>query len=357
MPKISVVIACRAEADTLWFTINSIQMHQRGPLLDRDGMEIVVADNEPGKRLCQHVVGGGRPTCTKQTCGPTVKEVVAGFGSSARFPVRYVDAGAVKSPYYPRMAGAAAAEGEHLIFLDAHILLSPFTIEGLHRLFILGKMDDTFVVKPRLYMAHIPVGFDRPNRLFGPYKLRLRGDFWGGWTSMNDWPMPPASHEGIRVGIHPIGAAGIWCFSTSKESWEAVKGFNSEFVGYAGGEVYLQMKYWLLGGHVVLLRCTDDRTGEMAFGTHWSAPRRYSTYWPERIRNVLLGVSVVAPDLLDTVGATLMTKSGVAPVTLARLRTEAVAAGIEEASWLASNRVLADTAALEQYWTANQVFF
>jgi hypothetical protein len=111
MPGISIVIACRDEADTLWFTLHSLQMHTRGPLVERDGMEIVVADNDPGAK----------------TCGRTVEEVCAGF-AKARFPVRYLAAGEVKSVFYPRNQGAAAAEGEHLISLDSHVLLAPYAI-------------------------------------------------------------------------------------------------------------------------------------------------------------------------------------------------------------------------------------
>src|SRR6185295_6825656 len=119
MPGISIVIACRDEADTLWFTLHSLQMHTRGSLVGRDGMEIVVADNDPGAK----------------TCGLTVQEVCAAF-AKARFPVRHLAAGEVKSVFYPRNQGAAAAAGEHLIFLDSHVLLTPYTIEALHRLFL-----------------------------------------------------------------------------------------------------------------------------------------------------------------------------------------------------------------------------
>ena len=136
MPGISIVIACRDEADTLWFTLHSLQMHTRGALVERDGMEIVVADNDPG----------------------------------------------AKSVYFPRNQGAAAAQGEHLIFLDSHVLLTPYTIEALHRLFLNRSRLPTHALTPDLYLAHIPIAFDNPSLLFGPYKLRLRADFWGEWT-------------------------------------------------------------------------------------------------------------------------------------------------------------------------------
>ena len=338
MPGISIVIACRDEADTLWFTLHSLQMHTRGPLVERDGMEIVVADNDPGAK----------------SCGKTVQEVCAAF-ASARFPVRYVAAGEVKSVYFPRNQGASAAQGEHLIFLDSHVLLTPYTIEALHRLFLNRSGLPTHALTPDLYLAHIPIAFTDPNELFGPYKLRLRGDFWGEWTPMSELP-PPGNGTGLKAATVPIGASGLWCYSTPKAAWEAVRGYNPCFSGYSGGEVYLELKYWLLGGHVLLVHGQENEQ-ETVSGVHWSAPRRYQVRWDESIRDTLLAVSVVAPDCLDEVGRTWQTKTKIDSSTMAALREQGLDDGAEEARWMLENRKYADTAALEASWTENGVFF
>lgn len=337
MPGISIVIACRDEADTLWFTLHSLQMHTRGPLVERDGMEIVVADNDPGAK----------------TCGKTVEEVCAAF-AHARFPVRYLAAGEVKSVFYPRNRGAAAAEGEHLLFLDSHVLLAPYAIEALHRLFLKRSELHTYALLPDLYLAHIPIAFSDPDKQFGPYKLRLRGDFWGEWTPMSKLP-PPGSGNGLKAITYPIGASGLWCYSTPKAAWEAVRGYNPNFLGYAGGEVYLELKYWLLGGHVVLLQ--EENGQEPVSGVHWSAPRRYQVQWKDWVHDVLLAVSVVAPDCLDEVGHTLQKKANLTSTSMLLLYDQARRAGAEEARWMLKNRKHADTAALEASWTENGVFF
>ena len=337
MPGISIVIACRDEADTLWFTLHSLQMHTRGPLVERDGMEIVVADNDPGAK----------------TCGKTVQEICAGF-AKARFPVRYLAAGEVKSVFYPRNQGAAAAQGDHLIFLDSHVLLAPYAIEALHRLFLNRAGLPTHAPTPDLYLAHIPISFSDPNSLFGPYKLRLRDDFWGDWTPMSQMTQP-TNGNGLKAIMYPIGASGLWCYSTPKAAWEAIRGYNPNFLGYAGGEVYLELKYWLLGGHVVLLQ--EENEQEPISGVHWSAPRRYKIGWEEWIHDVLLAVSVVAPDCLDEVGRTLQRKSEMDRGLVAILREQGRQAGAEEARWIFENRQHADTAALEASWTKNGVFF
>ena len=337
MPGISIVIACRDEADTLWFTLQSLQMHTRGSLVERDGMEIVVGDNDPGAK----------------TCGKTVEEVCAAF-ANARFPVRYVAAGEVKSVYFPYNAAVAAAQGEHLLFLDAHVLLAPYTIEALHRLFLNRSGLAAHVLKPDLYMAHVPVAFNDPKRLFGPYKLRLRDDFWGEWTPLSRLPPPGSGTNGVKVD--PIAASGLWCYSTPKTAWENVRGYNPYFTGYAGGEVYLELKYWLLGGHVVLVRGQENEQ-EPVSGVHWSAPRRYEVGWEESIRNVLLAVSVVAPDCLDEVSHSLQAKSRMDSTSMAVLREQGLQAGAEEARWMLENRKYVDTAELEASWTQNGVFF
>ncbi len=344
MPGISIVIACRDEADTLWFTLHSLQMHTRGTLVERDGMEIVVADNDPGAK----------------TCGKTVREVCAAF-AKARFPVRYLAAGEVKSVFYPRNQGAAAAQGEHLIFLDSHVLLTPYTIEALHGLFLSRSRLHTHALTPDLYLAHIPIAFNNPGSLFGPYRLRLRDDFWGEWVPMSKMsrmpqtPPQPTNANGLKVATRPIGASGLWCYSTPKAALEAVRGYNPNLLGYAGGEVYLELKYWLLGGHVLLLQ--EEHGQEPVSGAHWSAPRRYRVPQTEATHDTLLAVSVVAPDCLDEVGCARQTKTNLDDTSMALLREQALQAGAEEARWICENRKHADTAALEASWTKNGVFF
>ena len=166
---------------------------------------------------------------------------------------------------------------------------------------------------------------------------------------------PPTNGNGLKVATYPIGASGLWCYSTPKAALEAVRGYNPNFLGYAGGEVYLELKYWLLGGHVVLLQ--EENEQEPISGVHWSAPRRYRMAWEEWIHDVLLAVGVVAPDCLDEVGCALQTKSKLDGASMALLREKARQAGAEEARWIRENRKHADTAALEASWTKNGVFF
>src|SRR6185312_11389660 len=96
---------------------------------------------------------------------------------------------------------------------------------------------------------------------------------------------------------------------------------------------------------------------ETVSGVHWSAPRRYQFRSDESIRDILLAVSVVAPDCLDEVGQTLQTQSKIDSTILAALREQGLDDGAEEARWMLENRKYADTAALEAFWRKNGVFF
>ena len=165
----------------------------------------------------------------------------------------------------------------------------------------------------------------------------------------------PTNGNGLKVATHPIGASGLWCYSTPKAALAAVRGYNPNFLGYAGGEVYLELKYWLLGGHVVLLQ---EETGQQPIsGVHWSAPRRYKVRQDESIHDTLLAVSVVAPDCLDAVGCALQTRSNRDNTSMAFCASRHCQAGAEEAQWIFESRQHADTAALEASWTENGVFF
>jgi hypothetical protein len=172
---------------------------------------------------------------------------------------------------------------------------------------------------------------------------------------MSELP-PPRNSTGLKLATSPIAASGLWCYSTPKAAWEAVRGYNPCFTGYSGGEVYLELKYWLLGGHVVLLQGQENEP-ETVSGVHWSAPRRYKIRGDESIRNILLAVSVVAPDCLAEVGDALQKNSGIDSTVLAALREQGCDDGAEEARWMLENRKYADTAALEASWRKNGVFF
>jgi len=81
---------------------------------------------------------------------------------------------------------------------------------------------------------------------------------------------------------------------TMTREWylDRLRGFNPLFEGYSGGEPYLDMKTWCLGGSVWM----DART----WGSHYSGPRGYGSNWIERVRNFAIAIEVLDPARFET---------------------------------------------------------
>lgn len=248
-PWLSIIIPVRGKPNELWFTLQGLIYQIRSMAED---VEIVVIDNGNSD---------SKPGDCMDVC--------------AKAGVHYIADASVQSPYHPRNVGAAAAKGEWLLFLDSHVLLEPGFLVTLR--YSLGKY-------PPKSMVHFTIGFGNPGQRFAQYRMTVDENFWGTWGPT----AKPHDLGGTENRPYRIAASGIWCFLTRKADWEWVGGFHPSFIGYAGGEVYLQTKYWLLGGEVLL----DPRL----HGVHYSGPRDYQATWNDRIRNVALASYIVSGD-------------------------------------------------------------
>lgn len=271
-PWLSIIIPVRKEPPAhLWFTLQSLAFEHL------EGVEILVVDNT-------------------EKMDDEISRITSSFGA----PVKYISAPAIQSPYHPRNIGAAAAKGEWLLFLDAHVLLRPGAINAIFGMSLAPRFQGEQCYPP-MSMIHFPVGFRNQKTWYGHYRLTLDEDFWGKWG-----PTAVLGGPTSRIGTTPIrkiGASGIWSFLTRKKDWEAVGGFNQNFSGYGGGEVYIHLKYWRMGGQVLL--------DPAIWGVHYSAPRGYTAAWNERIRNVgIAGTAVVGPDFVKRFSPGLLTYFG-----------------------------------------------
>lgn len=282
--KLSIVIPTRNELPCLWFTLQGL-LQQR---VDFNQIEVIVVDNEVERPLVRD---------KDQASQKMLKD--------AHFPKsQWLGADLVKSPYHPRNEGAKHATGEWLLFLDSHVLLCPSFLQ--HILDHLPSEDDT--------ITHFPVSFGSPT-LYGHYELRLGGDFWGGWKGLR---------KAEVLVPYRIAATGIWAFLVGRDYYNNVlEGFNPNFVGYGGGEPYLDLKCWMLGGSVWI----DPRVD----GVHYSGPRGYGQQWAERIRNFALAISVIDPKRISTHAAAMVEKSRIAPVTIEQFIQAGIKAGEDEA--------------------------
>ena len=287
MSKLSIVIATRNELPCLWFTLQGLKLQG----VDLKQIEVMVMDNEDIPKPIKH-----------DQVIPTQKML-----KESNLPnVTWLGCSTVKSPYFPRNEGAKNASAPWLLFLDSHVLLCEGFLRHILELIESNALSETT-------LTHFPVSFGG-NTLFGHYELRLAGDFWGGWTRLR---------QAEVVMPYRIAATGIWAFLVNRDFYlNTLEGFNPNFVGYGGGEPYLDLKTWMLGGEVWL----DPRV----HGMHYSGPRGYAPQWADRVRNFALAISVVAPARLSTFAAAMEEKTKLPATTIEQYIQEGVKAGEDE---------------------------
>ena len=251
-PLLSIVIPVRGKANELWFTLQGL-MHAGF----NEHVEILVVDNEPSA---------------------DVREVCEYF---SRPCLRYVEAGEIKGVNYPRSVGASQARGEWLLVLDSHVLMQPGSWAQIR------DRIESGAYPPRA-LIHFGVSFGAP-LVWGAYRLTFDTNFWGTWHHL----VPADAQQ-----PYPIAATGNWAFLTRLSDWQLCGGFNEEFRGYGGDEIYLQLKYWRAGGQVLL--------DPLVCGSHWSGPRAYTSTPLELIVNTAIaGRVVVGEGFMDRYGRSL----------------------------------------------------
>lgn len=293
---LSIVIPTRLEPANLWFTLQGLlQLLERIP--KRFQWEIIVADNQP-----EPVKGRAI----------SVSEKVVGDLNDTR--VRYLPCPEKKSPYHPRNRGAVVAKGEWLLFLDSHVLMAPNFFD---RVLEQTNGSNGYPVNA---IVHYPVVFNTRARTWGPYALRVNTDFWGTWKQCS-----------LPAGLHPIAGTGIWAMCMTR-SWylNGLHGFNENFLGYSGGEPYLDLKSWCMGGRVLF----DTTT----FGSHYSAPRAYAASMDDRIRNFALAIAVLDQARLTTFQNYYVAEKGLDPKKVGYLIQQGQELAESEAEWFSHQR-------------------
>lgn len=149
-----------------------------------------------------------------------------------QYPVRVVDLGPdvdsidARIPYAPaRNAAAAAAQSEHLLFLDADTIPGPTAVDA----FDAALTDaDALVIGDIRYLPGGAVG--------------------DGWTagrltelgrSHPDRPVPPPTGWEPRDAHHLLWGT---CFGIRRATFEAAGGFDERFSGYAGEDTDLAFR-------------------------------------------------------------------------------------------------------------------
>lgn len=262
--KVSVVISARDEFPNIIHTVHSI-INDLETFLDRDEWEIIIVDN-----------------------GSINKDnwrFLALRGLYYHRNVRILH-DPIMGNVTARNKGAKIARGEYLFFSDAHMSYRYGTFKRA-----IETIDESGG------MVHGTVqwmGGYEPAYPSVQYSLKIGEKLWGTWNnatvSSDDWFYIPVSGH---------------CFlGMKRQQFLDFGGYNDWFRCYGGGELYLDLKWWMLGSSVVV----DPRI----VSYHLSAGRGYSFHQDDLIHNMmLLGYSLNADALGERVYIRYMDKNAV----------------------------------------------
>ncbi len=198
-----------------------------------------------------------------------------------------------------RNKGAKIAKGKYLFFSDAHM---SYRIGSFKRM--VEAIDATGgMVHPAVQW----LGGYEPSSPSFQYTIKLGEKIWGTW-----------SHSVVSL-TEPfyIPICGHCCLGMLREQFLDFGGYNDWFRCYGGGEVYLDMLWWMMGSTVSSV--------PMALGYHLSAGRGYSYKQDDLIHNMMvLGYALGADAMAERVYIRYLNKHGVSRETLDKMRDEAL---------------------------------
>lgn len=287
--KISVVISARDEFPNIVHTVHSI-VNDLETFLERDEWEIIIVDN-----------------------GSQDKEswrFLATRGMYYHGNVR-VHHDPIMGNVTARNKGAKLAKGEYLFFSDAHMSYRSGTFKRM-----IQTIDESggIVHGTVQWMG----GYD-PAPPSVQYSLKIGEKLWGTWNNsmvaQDDWFYIPCSGH---------------CFlGMKRQQFLDFEGYNDWFRCYGGGELYLALKWWLLGSCVVV----EPRV----VSYHLSAGRGYSYHQDDLIHNMmLLGYALNADALGERVYIRYMNKANTNMKRLNDLHQQAQKEAEHDREFLAS---------------------
>lgn len=239
MVKVSVVISTRDEGHNLTHTIHSF-INDLETWCKRDEWEIIVVHNCP----------------TQDEGWRFLMERGLFYQRNVRVLFDPI-AGNVSA----RNKGAAIARGRLLIFSDAHMAIRPGTTEKVN-----------LAVEKYGGIVHVPVqwmGGYEPASPSYQYSIKIGEKLWGTWN-----------HGCVADTFFYIPGSGHCFFGVSRQEFTDLGGYHTHFRCYGGGELYLALKWWMLGSTV---GCEPS-----GLVYHLSAGRGYSYHQHDLIHNMML---------------------------------------------------------------------
>jgi GT2 family glycosyltransferase len=274
---VSVIISARNEFPNIVHTVHSI-INDLETFLEHDDFEIIIVDNgSTDDRSWRFLAERGMffHRTVKIVFDPIMGNVSA------------------------RNKGAEIARGKYLFMSDAHMSYKIGSFKAMI------EAIDAYggIVHPAVQW----MGGYWPSDPSYQYSMKLGEKIWGTWNK-------------IRVSAKPfyIPVSGHCCLGLKREEFQRFGGYNGHFRCYGGGEVYLDMKWWMMGSSVM---CVPE-----ALGYHLSAGRGYSYKQDDLIHNMMLLASTLGADAMEErVYLRYLGKEGANVAVLDKMRKEAKA--------------------------------
>lgn len=240
MKKVSVIISARDEFPNIVHTVHSI-VNDLETFLKPDDFEVIIVDN-----------GSKNPESWR---------FLAWRGMFFHRTVRILF-DPIMGNVTARNKGAAIAEGEYIFFSDAHM---SYKIGSFKKM--IEAIDETNgIVHPAVQW----MGGYSPSSPSYQYTIKLGEKIWGTW---NNYIV--SSDKSFYIPV-----SGHCCLGMRRDQFIKFGGYNSFFRCYGGGELYLDLKWWMLGSCVSSV--------PEAIGYHLSAGRAYSYVQDDFIHNMML---------------------------------------------------------------------
>lgn len=296
-------MATADDFDGTYFTLQSLRLFH-----DCRDVEFVIVDQKPntpaGKRL--------------------KADIPPGKYSPGTAGVRYIEMPTPEGTAAPRQLAITEASGQYVLCIDSHVMLAPGALSALKAYFRANPETNDLLSGPMLH--------DTLNTFETHFNPVWRGEMWGIWgkawersgerfsvvsdgdkargvrldrgNELVDFPLPVAmdyaGHESVlrANGCRQLGAAedvfeipGMGCglMAFRKDAWQ---GFNPEFRGFGGEELYIHEKFRRAGGKCL---CLGFLKWLHRFGRPGGVPYRLST--EDKCRNYIIGHMELGLDL------------------------------------------------------------
>ena len=209
MKKLTIGMCTFDDYEGVFFTIQSIRLHHKNVI---DNINFIVVDNNPSS-----------------THGNEVKNFVEKSVKGKYIPFTEYSSTSIRNLIFEN------AETPYVLCVDCHILLENNSIERLIQFFDAGKDEGNLVQGPLLWddLKGVSTGF---NSNWGAH-MQGQWNFDERYVNADSEPFE-------------IYAQGLGLFGCRKDAW---LGFNANFRGFGGEEIYLHDKYRRAGKKTLLL--------------------------------------------------------------------------------------------------------